>query len=116
MATSIVRRDDNLLLFTPRANIAWEQEQDHICLLVPKFKNAFLRKHLCARMRKPFVRVRLDEYGSYVWQHIDDGLTVQQIAEKLQEKFGDRVQPVYDRVGLFISMLYRNQFIVLEKK
>jgi hypothetical protein len=109
-------RQENLLEYTPRVNIAWEDVEQQIFLLIPKYKNLFLRKHVLPRMRRPNRRLRLDEYGSCVWQHIDGDRTVHEIAVVLREKFGDAIEPVFDRLGLFMSLLHRNQYILLEKK
>ncbi len=109
-------RSDNLLEYVPRINVAWEMADAEVFLLIPKFKSAFLQKHLLSRMKRPNVRLRLDEYGSCVWQNINGVATVHEIALTLREKFGEAVEPVFDRLGLFISLLYRNRYIVIEKK
>ena len=106
---------ENLLEFTPRIAIDWEADAEQIFLKVPKFKSALWRKVFSPRLVQPYIRLRLDEYGSYVWQQIDGCRSVYEIALALEEKFGEGVQPVFDRVGLFISMLHRHQFIQLEK-
>ncbi len=116
MARQKLERQPNLLEYTPCTRIDWEGEPRQIALLVPKFKNAFLQRHISTHLSKPHVRVKLDEYGSCVWQHIDGCRTVQEIALTLREQYGEAVEPVFDRVGLFICQLYRNQFIQLEKK
>lgn len=109
-------KPDNLLEYIPRINVAWEAVGAEVFLLIPKFQSAFLRKHLLPRMRRPNVRLRLDEYGSCVWRHIDGVRTVYEIALALREKFGEAVEPVFDRLGLFISLLHRNRYLVIEKK
>jgi len=116
MARQILQRQPNLLEYTPCIRIDWEGEPRQVSLLVPKFKNALLQRTISCYLSKPYVRVKLDEYGSWVWQHIAGCRTVQEIAQTLREQYGEAVEPVFDRVGLFICQLYRNQFILLEKK
>lgn len=102
----------NLLQLTPVRNIKWEkQENGLIVLLKPKFKNTLLVKYVLPRLKKPYYKVKLDEVGSYVWELCDGRKTVKELAYKLQQKFGEKVEPLYDRLSLFLQSLEKNKFI-----
>ena len=104
----------NLLEFTPVHLARWEQDaQGIIVLLIPKFTNAFLAKHVMPRMKRPNFRIKLDEFGTWVWLHIDGRRTVYQIGVELQQEFGDKVEPVFQRLGLFINSLAQHRYISL---
>lgn len=104
----------NLLDMCPVPSIKWEQAEDGlITLFTPRFSNKWMVKHILPRMKHQDLKIHLDEFGSWVWQQIDGHTTVFQIAKNLQEKFGESVEPVYDRLGLFINHLARRQFITL---
>ncbi len=104
----------NLLEMYPAPAIRWEQEEDgSITLFTPRFSNKWMVKHVLPRMKNKDLKIHLDEFGSWVWQQIDGHTTVLQIAKNLYEKFGEKVEPVYDRLGLFINHLARRQFISL---
>lgn len=60
--------------------------------------------------------VSLDEYGSFVWQHIDGVNSVGDIALQLKEHFGDDIEPLYNRLVKYMQILYNNKFIVYLKK
>jgi hypothetical protein len=102
----------NLLDLIPVQNILWkENEQGFIVLLKPKFKNPFLAKHLLPKLKRPHYKVKLDEVGSFLWKQCDGKKTVKQIAEILKNHFGDKVDPLYERLGLFLQNLEKNKFI-----
>ena len=107
---------ENILLFIPDHQTKWQQtEQDRVVLLRPKFKLAWLKKVILPRMKHPYFRIHLDEFGSWVWLQIDGKKTVYEIGGALKTKFGSDIEPVYERLGLFINQLARNRFITLEK-
>jgi hypothetical protein len=104
----------NLLELTPERNVKWEtNEKQLVVLLIPKFKNRLSVKYLQPLVAKPNFHLKLDLYGSFVWNRLDGNTTVMKIAESMKEHFGESVEPVYERVGKFIHMLQREKFITL---
>lgn len=102
----------NLLDLIPEKNIEWEKNGEGlIVLLKPKFKNPFLAKHLLSRLKNPYYRIKLDVVGSFIWELCDGHSTVKELARKLKDKFKDKVEPLYDRLGLFLQNLEKNHFI-----
>ena len=107
----------NLLDLIPVRNIEWEKiEEGLVALLKPKFKHPFLKKHILTRLKNPFYRIKLDSVGSFVWELCDGNLTVKEIAESLKDEFGDKVEPLYDRLALFLQSLEKNHFIEFKGK
>jgi hypothetical protein len=106
----------SLLNLIPIQNTKWcTNDQQLVILLKPKFTNRWLVKHLLPRLKSPNYKISLDTIGSFVWNSIDGEKKVDQIAEELKHQFGDSVEPVYERVGLFINSLKRSQFIEFKK-
>ena len=62
-------------------------------------------------MKNPNFKVNLDEIGSYLWVLVDGEKTVDQIAQLFKKQFGDRVEPLYDRLSMFLMNLEKNGFI-----
>jgi hypothetical protein len=107
----------NILIMKPRHAVKWERnEQGLVTLLVPRLTNRIMIKYLLPHLKERDFKIKLDEFGSCVWQQIDNRRTVMQIAGNLKEQFGERVEPVYERLGLFINLLARRKFIVLESE
>lgn len=67
-------------------------------------------------MKNPYFRIKLDEIGSAVWEMCDGEKTVREIGECLHQRFKDKIEPVYDRLAVFLQTLERNRFIVLKKQ
>lgn len=102
----------NLLELIPVKNIGWEKTEDNlIILLKPKFKHPFFKKHVLPRMKKPNYKIKLDAVGSFVWERCDGQRTVKEVAQSLKQEFGESVEPLYDRLALFLQSLEKNHFI-----
>ena len=102
----------NLLDLIPEQKIKFEETGEGlVVLLKPKFRNKFIVKHLLPRMKKPNFKVNLDEFGSFVWKQCNGNNTVEQIGSLLRENFSEDIEPVYDRLAVFIQSLARYKFI-----
>lgn len=90
----------------------WENRSDgRVTILVPRYKNNRIGRWLAARIKPSTYRVHLDEFGSRVWSLIDGKTPGGQIAHRLREKFGERVEPVETRLTVFLQKLLKNKFI-----
>jgi hypothetical protein len=102
----------NLLDLIPVRNIKWEKKEGGlIVLLKPKFKLAFLKKYVLPRLKNPYFRIKLDPVGSFIWEQCDGRLRVEELAKILQDRYGEDVEPVYDRLALFLHSLEKNHLI-----
>lgn len=81
---------------------------------MPKFGEHLLGKWLMKQMKNPNYRLKLDELGSFVWEHCNGMEDVQEIGEKLKKKYGERVEPVYDRLNIFFRQLEKTKSIIWE--
>lgn len=102
----------NLLELIPERNIGWEKDEEgFVVLLKPKLQHPFLQKHVLSKLKRPYYKIKLDEIGSYFWEYCDGTRTVNDIAAGLANHFGERIEPLYDRIALFIQSLEKNKFI-----
>jgi len=107
----------NLLDLIPVRNIKWEKKEDGlIVLLKPKFGLAFLKKYVLPRLKKPYFKIKLDPVGSFIWEHCDGSLRVKEVAKNLKDKFGEEVEPLYDRLALFLQSLEKNHLIFYKRE
>jgi hypothetical protein len=105
----------NLLTMRPRHLRKWEKtEGGRVVVFKPKFGDHAIGRWFMARMRNPYYRIKLDDFGSVVWEMCDGQATVKEIGKTLQERFGERVDPVYDRLAVFFQQLERSRLIRLE--
>ncbi|MFH0801650.1 MAG: PqqD family protein [bacterium] len=102
----------NLLELRPLRLLSWEEAGDGlVVVLKPKFENPFLKKWLLPFFKSKNFRIRLDAFGSLVFRMCDGKTSCETIAAALKEKFGDRVEPVHERLSLFVRQLENNHFI-----
>ena len=102
----------NLLDLIPERMIEYEiDEENMVVLKAPRFKSRLLKKWLQPRLKNPYLKVKLDEIGSSVWLLCDGRRNVKEIAGILREKFQEKIEPCYDRLGKFFQQLERARFI-----
>lgn len=97
-----------------KRTIGWEDGQDNMAiLLVPRFRKGPLAKWLQPRLKRPFMRVKLDEIGSFVWKSCDGNKNFKVVAQAMEERFGSKVIPVEERLKQFLITLKKDKFIEL---
>ena len=63
-------------------------------------------------MRAPQIsRIKLEEIGSFVIQHLDGERTIRELADLVGEAFGEAAEPRYERLAEYMKSLRNNDFI-----
>ncbi len=106
-------KDKNLLTLIPIRIREFEMEGEKAVILLPRFSSGWPARHIQPRLKKPNMKVQLDEIGTLVWQLIDGHRTVMDIAEEVEKQFGERVNPPHKRVGMFVTMMKNEGMITL---
>ncbi|MBD3289949.1 PqqD family peptide modification chaperone [candidate division KSB1 bacterium] len=102
----------NLLDLIPVQNVdSTTNDENLIVLLKPKLKNRYLKKYVLSKMKSPNYKINLDDFGTSVWKSINGRNTVAEIGDKLRSEFGEKIEPVYERLSLFIKILEKNKLI-----
>jgi len=86
-------------------------ENNLVIVLFPKFINKYAVKYLQPRIKSHYIKLKLDELGSAVWLSIDGHKKVGVIAKELVDAFGDKIQPVEERLPKFLTQLYEQKLI-----
>lgn len=103
----------NYLDFIPVHNeqFRWQQdEQGNVIILV---ENKGLFNRIAQKvLKKPEVsQVHLEEMGNFIWPLIDGKRSVFEIAELVDKEFGEKAQPLYNRLVTYMRMLESYDFI-----
>lgn len=102
----------NLLELIPERRYEWITGEDgNVRVLIPRYGNTAAGVWLARHLQRPYIYFKLDRIGSAVWLACDGKSTVLQIANRLQQEFGEEIEPVYDRLGQFLHSLDRNKLI-----
>ena len=95
--------------------IEWEDGPDGgAVLLVPRFRKGPLAKWLQPKLRRPHIRVKLDEIGSFAWRRMDGKTPFSELVTAMKDHFGERVEPADERLKKFLTILYRDKFVALK--
>jgi len=105
------KETQNILDMIPLRSYEWEEKGETISVKVPKFRSKLGQKFCSLIKKKRTYRVNLDEYGSYVWKLCDGRRTVREIGNSLKEKFGEDLEPVYERVAELFNIMEANKLI-----
>ena len=104
--------DINYLELTPVVNYEHKtNEKGLVDVMVPRFNDRIFGRFLQPKLKDKYIYANLDEIGSQTWLLIDGKNKVYEIIEALDNHFGEKVQPVYDRLTMFLTQLYKNGFI-----
>lgn len=107
----ILKKANYLELHPIRLHNEEIDQENLVTILIPKFTNRVLVKYLVPKMKSPTIKLKLDELGSASWLMFDGKKSVGAIAAALKDKFGDKIQPVNERLTKFLTGLYEQKLI-----
>ncbi len=108
----IISEKQNILDLIPIQNEEWGKKADGTVFLKKRrFKNTWINKMMEKCGIPLYYCIYLDEFGSFVWNHCDGLQPIYQIAQSLYERFGEKVDPVYERLGAFMRLLAYQKLI-----
>lgn len=107
-----MKNKQNFLKKIPLRNtdIKWTEENGVISLEVEN-KGIF---NLLAQklLKKPKISyIHLDEMGSFIWPLIDGENDIIKLGEMVKEQFGDKAEPLYQRLSQYLKILESYKFI-----
>ena len=107
----------NFLWFIPEVNEKIEfYEKNELVYLKKKHNHIFDKIAQKMFFTPKESNIKLEGYGSDVFRMIDGKANIIEIGNKLKEKYGDEVEPLYERLSQFIQILYNNDIVKLKKK
>jgi hypothetical protein len=96
----------NLLDVIPKRTREFRDEENGtVTVLIPRFGDDPIGGVLRHFFRNTPIRLHLDEVGTEVWRLCDGHRSVYEIGDCLQAKFGERINPVYERLGAYLHKM-----------
>lgn len=90
-------------------NIEYEVDENGIVTILEKQDHKIQRFFRKLKIKIPmYKKITFDEYSSEVFLQINGTNTVKEIGEDLEKKFGEKVQPLYERLLVFLNHIYLN--------
>ena len=109
-----MKTKENFLEKKPKKNteIKWSADGENITLEIEN-KGPFNR--LAQKLlKKPKISyIHLDEMGSFIWPLIDGEADIIALGERVKEHFGDKAEPLYERLSKYIKILESYGFVKL---
>ena len=109
-----MKNKENFLEKKPQRNpdINWNEKDGQITL---EIENKGVFNRLAQKLlKKPKISyIHLDEMGSFIWPLIDGETDIIDLGEKVKEHFGDKAEPLYERLSKYIKILESYGFVKL---
>lgn len=94
-----------------KPQIEWSTDEKNIVTLKVENKGAMnvLFQKLLKKPRYSYIH--LDEIGSFVWPLIDGEKDIFTIGKDVEKYFGEKANPLYERLSQYFEILKNNNFI-----
>lgn len=91
-------------------NINWTKEDGEVTLQI---ENRGVFNFLAQKLfKKPKISyIHLDDFGSFVWTKIDGETDIIEIGKEVEVKFGEKANPLYERLSQYLQILKSYGFI-----
>jgi glutathionyl-hydroquinone reductase len=112
------KQKENYLDFVPRPNRLFEtsvNEAGHVEILTEH--RGFYNKIAQKVFKKPrFSHIELDDFGTFIWNQMDGKKSIYEIGADVRNQFGEKAEPLYERLSKFMKILHDQHYIVYENK
>lgn len=94
-------------------NLKWTVDENGLVTI--EMENKGIANKIAQKLiRKPKVSyIHLDETGSFIWPLIDGETDIIEIGKKVHEHFGEKTEPLYERLVQYFRILKDNGFAKL---
>jgi len=105
--------EENYLEKCPKRpeHIGWTTDENGIVTL--EIENKGIMNRIMQKIaKKPKISyIHLDEIGSFVWPMIDGERKIVDMGEPMEEHFGEKAHPTYERLAKFFQILESYGFV-----
>ena len=91
--------------------IGWSADENGIVTLDIENKGVFNRIAQKLLKKPEITHIHLDEIGSYVWPLIDGQTNIITLGILVEERFGEKAAPLYERLAKVFQVLDSYHFI-----
>jgi hypothetical protein len=109
--------NSNYLDFVPVVNEKYNyktEDNGNITILI---ENKGLFNRIAQKtLKKPKIsQIHLDELGSFIWKCIDGERTIYDISQLVSAEFGEKAEPLYNRLVQYMKNLESYEFVLIRK-
>lgn len=106
-------KKENYLENIPIKNESISYTADENGVVTLEIKNKGILNALCQLiLKKPKISyIHLDELGSFAWECADGTKDILTIGKDVKEKFGEKCEPLYERLAQFFKIVESYGFV-----
>ena len=109
------KQSANYLDFIPKIkeDLRWEKTPKDVTIYI---ENKGVMNRIAQKvLHKPKVsQIHLDEMGNFIWPLIDGNKTICELAEYVKQEFGEKAEPLYQRIVQYMRTLESYEFIAMK--
>lgn len=107
------KKAENYLDFVFEKNTLYEWNMDENGIVTILFENKGIFNTIAQKLlHKPRIsQIHMEEMGSFIWPLIDGKASVYDIGQKVSEHFGEKANPLYERLSVYMKQLENCNFI-----
>lgn len=111
------KKNENYLDNIPVRNKDFSWEEDDEIVIIHMENNGIYNKIAQKFFGTPKMsHISLDEFGSFIWKQINGENSIYEIGELVKKEFGQRVEPLYERLSKYFYNLNSTKFITFKEK
>lgn len=97
----------------PKDGLRWEKTEKEVTLFI---ENKGVMNRLAQKFfHKPKIsQIHLDEMGSFIFPLMDGRKSVYDIAQLVKEEFGEKAEPLYNRIVQYMHTLENYDFVQMK--
>jgi hypothetical protein len=106
------RKTVNFLELVPfhAEHVNTEKEGELSVIAFPRFRSKFMQRYFVLKNKSPFIRIKLDQQGTAVWDMIDGKKSVEEIVKALSGYFNHEENYEY-RISAYLAQLQKQGFL-----
>ena len=93
------------------SHLRWSQDDKGLVTLDIDNKGVFNRIAQVLFKKPKVSHIHLDEMGSFVWPLLDGELSIIDLGKLVDEHFGEKAHPLYERLAKYFQILDSYKFI-----
>ena len=111
-----MKNSKNYLDFIPSKKVGMNWTVDEQGIVTLEVENKGFFNFLAQKLfKKPKISyVHLDELGSFVWPLINGEKDITAIGISVEEQFGEKAHPLYERLAKFFQVLQSYGFVTMK--
>ena len=92
-------------------DVSWRESRNGIVTVDMVNRGLFNRMAQVIFLAPKVSHIRLDAFGSFVWKQIDGERNLIEIGILVRDRFGEKAEPLYERLAEFFRQLKQNRFV-----